>query len=117
MTKKRFKGLSPNAHYRHARDFVDIDYDDQLSDEDAEWMANFLDSYYCGRFKVDDDKNPVKDRKDCYRRAHRQRRDFMSGRSASRVVLDGEGLSRLDTLDVAAFKDWCRSLGESDEQD
>ena len=101
--REKFPGLSPNCHYSNAREFVDIDYSDQLSDKDAEWLANFLDNYYKGRFKADDNLNPIKDRKEVWRRSHARRRDFMSGRFKSRVDTSGEeDLS----LDIAALELW-----------
>jgi hypothetical protein len=82
---KKHRGLYANCHYDYNKEFVDIDYINKLTDEEAEWYSNFLDNYYGGRFKKDDSKNPIKDRNASYNAAHERRRDFMSARFKSRI--------------------------------
>lgn len=111
MVKKRRKkaaGCFPQCHYQHAREYVDFDYVEKLSDADAEWLANFADNYYSGRFKKDENKNPMKDRKDGYNRGRRQRDDLMSGRSRSRVLLDEEGAKQISEVDLGEFKKYIK---------
>lgn len=109
MTKhKKFKGLSPNCHYSHAKEYVDIDYADKLSDEDAEWFSNFLDNYYKGRYKVDDKKNPIKDRRETWNRGYSRKVDFMSGRFKSRLDfgdVEGEGNPELDAASLELWEE------------
>lgn len=107
MSKKRRKkaaGCFPQCHYQHAREYVDFDYIDKLSDGEAAWLAAFADNYYSGRFRKDDDENPLKDRKDGYNRGRRQRDDLMSGRSRSRVMLNEEGARQISEVDLGEFK-------------
>jgi len=108
MKKKptKFKGLSPNCHYSHAKEYVDIDYKHKLSDEEAQWLSNFMDNYYGGRFAKDDEQNPIKDRKETWRRGHARRRDFMSSKFKSRVDLSSESDSFVDSTDIDQHRVW-----------
>lgn len=123
MTKKRRKkaaGCFPQCHYQYSREFVDYDYVDKLSDEEAEFLANFSDNYYSGRFRKDDDVNPIKNRKEGYNRARKQRFDIMSGRSKSRIVLNEDGSKYINSVDLDIFKKYVEDgnivdKGESDE--
>jgi len=111
MSKKKRKdyGCHPQCHYSSSREFVDYDYVSKLSDEDAEWLGNFSDNYYSGRFKHDDGNNPEKDRKSCYKRAHAQRRDFLSGRPRSRVLLTAEQAEFIEVVDHSVAKRYLES--------
>jgi hypothetical protein len=106
MKKKRkgAAGCYPECHYQYSREYVDFDYMDKLSDKDVEWLANFADNYYSGRFKKQNKKNPIKDRKEGYNRASKQRFDVMSGRFKSRVLLDKSLASMISEVDVETFK-------------
>lgn len=86
MTKKNNKtrGLNKQCHYSYNYDYVDYDYAAKLTPEEAEWLANFSDNYYSGRFKVDDEKNPIKDRTNAYKGARERRRDIMNAKRLSR---------------------------------
>ena len=74
----KYKGLKKRFHRKYVREFVDIDYADKLSDEDKEWLANFLDNYYGGVWKSDDEKNvmPSSDKREMWRNNHARRRDI-----------------------------------------
>ena len=118
--KRKDHGCHPQCHYMSSREHVDYDYVDKLTDEEAEWLGNFSDNYYSGRFKSDDSKNPIKDRKECYRRAHAQRRDFISGRTKSRLDLSADQAVFIEVVDVEVAKAYLESrasesLESSDE--
>lgn len=120
MAKKRRKkaaGCYPQCHYQYSREFVDFDYVDDLTDEEAEWLANFADNYYSGRFKKDDEKNPIKNKKEGYNRASKQRFDIMSGRSRSRILLSKEEHQFLETTDLDEFKKFLEKEKDVDEED
>jgi hypothetical protein len=107
MTKKRRKkaaGCYPQCHYAYSKEFVDYDYVDALSDEEAEWLATFSDNYYSGRFRKDKSKDILQERKEGYNRARRQRYDLMSGRSKSRLQLSKKQVMYLEEVDYEEFK-------------
>jgi hypothetical protein len=117
--RKKAAGCYPQCHYQYSREYVDFDYVDQLNDDEAEWLANFADNYYSGRFKKDDDKNPIKEKREGYNRASHQRFDVMSGRSRSRVLLDKDGAKFIEVLDVGAFKRYIEDnkVGDGEDED
>ena len=120
MAKKRRKkaaGCFPQCHYQYSREYVDFDYVDKLSDEEAEWLANFADNYYSGRFRKDVEKNPIKEKKEGYKRAYDQRYDIMSGRSRSRVLLDKDEAKFIEVLDVDVFKRYLEDGKEDPDGD
>jgi hypothetical protein len=105
MAKKsdKNKGMHPQYHYGYNREFVDYDYIEKLSEEEAEWLANFSDNYYGGRFKSDDSKNPIKtveERRKQYNAASRRRFDFTSGRPKSRVMLRNADIEGMEITDL-----------------
>lgn len=104
--KKAVRGLNANCHYSYNKEFVDIDYADKLTIEEAEWLGNFMDNYYGARFKKDDTKNPIKDRNERERQSHARRRDFMSARHKSRVVISQEVHESLEATDIGVYKGW-----------
>jgi hypothetical protein len=97
---KKVRGMYRQFHYSYNREYVDYDYINDLTDEEAEWLANFSDNYYSGRFKKDDDKNPIKDRTRCYAEAGQRRRDIMAARSKSRVNIDGVDRDNMEVTDI-----------------
>ena len=117
--KRKDYGCYPQCHYATSREFVDYDYVKELSDKDAEWLGNFSDNYYSGRFKKDDDANPIKDRRDCYRRAHKQRRDFMSAKTKQRVNLTAEQAEYIEAVDATALAQFLEGVlaVEVDDED
>jgi hypothetical protein len=92
---KKIKGCFKKYHYCHAKEYVDYDYIEKLTDEEAEWLAKFSDNYYGARFKADESQNIDKNRSDAYRRSKERRRDFCSGQYKSRTELDDK---QLDTM-------------------
>jgi len=116
--RKKAAGCFPQCHYQYSREYVDFDYVDKLSDEEAEWLANFADNYYSGRFRKEDDKNPLKEKKEGYKRAYDQRYDVMSGRARSRVMLNKDEAKYIEVLDVDVFRRYIeKSRSEEGEGD
>lgn len=95
---KNTRGVNPNYHYNYNREFVDYDYVDELTEEEAEWLSNFSDNYYGARFKADDSKNVDKNRAACYKAARQRRRCFMSARNKSRTLLATETGELMDIV-------------------
>lgn len=117
MAKKSSKnrGLYKQNHYKYNQEYVDYDYIDKLTDEEAEWLANFSDNYYSGRFKKDDALNPIKDRTQAYAEARHRRRDIMSARYKSRINITDEKREFMEATDIGVLVE-SRSGGKKDEQ-
>lgn len=114
----KFKGLYRRFHYLYNQEFIDQDYHKKLSDEDAEWLANFNDNYYGGRFRTDESKNPIKDpeeRRQIWKDARARRRDQFANRRYSQV--DFEKVSTLDWLiDLRLLKNKLATLSILDQE-
>lgn len=53
MKKKKPKpryGLIPAANHRKVRDFIDFDYIEKLSPDEADWLNKFSTEYYSANF-------------------------------------------------------------------
>lgn len=109
-SSKKTRGLYRQNHYKYNSEYVDFDYIKDLTDEEAEWLSNFADNYYSGRFKKDDSKNPIprKERKRAYKEAGARRRDTMSARYLSRVTLSDEEREGMEVTDLGIVVE-CRT--------
>jgi hypothetical protein len=95
MTKKekRYRfGLSKEHTYRYARDFLDMDYLNELAAKDPaalEWLRQFSAEYYQNTFGRDDKDLHATDeqRRKCYRATNERQRDVWNQFSRE---LDGE---------------------------
>lgn len=79
--KKTLYHLTKNRLPKNMRWMQDIDYIEQLTDDEKEWLNKFLKEYYDGNVPKDGDENlhhSTKLRRDCYSRKNRQNRDMMS---------------------------------------
>ena len=99
--KKKYYGLS-SAHTRKpAREYVDFDYIDQLSEEEKEWLNRFSREFYHNNLRADDATalhNTPELRRSCYSAENaRNRCGFVKW---GRVPFD-----MTDTMDTETDKD------------
>lgn len=99
--KKKYYGLS-SAHTRKpARDFVDFDYIDQLSEAEKEWLNQFSREYYHNNLRANDPNalhNTKEARREVYAAENRRNRDVWT--KWGRVPFD-----MTDTMDTETDKD------------
>jgi len=76
--KKKRYGLSPWTTRRNAREFVDFNYLDKLSEEELDWLDKFSREYYQASFKnTDEDKHGTQEqRRDVYRNNNYRNNDI-----------------------------------------
>ncbi len=71
-----FKGLAPSTYPQPIRWKLDVDYLDQLSQEERAWLSRFLDQHYGNNFRdATLDEWPVLKRREAYGHQHAARRD------------------------------------------
>jgi hypothetical protein len=75
--KPTLHGLEKRFTRKYARDFLDLDYVDQLSPEEARWMDKFCREFYQNTFKRDGtDLQDDEQRRECYRVTNSRNRDM-----------------------------------------
>lgn len=85
MTKK----FSPAGSRKASKEFDDIDYWDKLSDEEKEWLVDFVDEYY---YNFDRKNGPMpkdkKSKRKRYQNDNARRRDIWNNFIRTRLPVE-----------------------------
>lgn len=83
-------GLKKSAHKKYVKDFVDVDYVEKLTEEEKEWLNQFLDEYYDTSFYKYKEKgylhNTEELKKSCGTLDNARRRDIYAIKSCSGLL-------------------------------
>lgn len=74
--KPRLYALTPTTVRSHAKEFVDYDYVDKLSDDERAWLSQFSREYYQSVFPQEGAMHDKDERKKVYARDNAARRDM-----------------------------------------
>lgn len=110
-SKKRW-GLEVRTYAKNIQHYVDMDYIDELSEEEKDWLNIFSEEYYGNTFrekKKSLNKNK-KARQDCYNRYNARQRDISNQRIKSSLDESYHGKSYDSTNSMVDWIDSSKNI-------